>query len=290
MKELQELAARLLREEIVQVVIGYEEGPRGVRPCFITDPEQAGKLVFDARCVQNLVTYLKPQRGHVAALGKPAIVVKGCDARTLAGLIRENQIARENLVIVAVRCGGVLDSPEQLAVLSEENVSPRCAACDNREPKLFDYLVGEAQPAPPANRARAELVAKLDAMSQSERRAYWHEQLSRCVRCYACRQVCPLCYCTQCMASQQQPQWIKPSPTLEGNEAWQVMRILHQAGRCGSCMECERACPEAIPLGLLAHSVAESVEGRFHFKASDDPAVPAPLGTYRIDDGEEFIR
>ena len=40
MKELQELAAKLLADGAVQVVLGYEEGPRGVRPAFITDPRR----------------------------------------------------------------------------------------------------------------------------------------------------------------------------------------------------------------------------------------------------------
>ena len=45
MKELQELAARLLSEGTVQVVIGWEQGPRGVRPAFITQADQARRLL-----------------------------------------------------------------------------------------------------------------------------------------------------------------------------------------------------------------------------------------------------
>lgn len=290
MKELQELAAKLLTDGAVKVVIGYEEGPLGVRAAFITNPADTSKLVFDARCVQNLTSYLKPQRNQIWRLGKPAVVVKGCDNRSLAGLIREQQIARDAVTIIAVRCGGVLTSSEKLVELTEQTTASRCAGCDIREPKLYDYIVGELPPAPPVNPARAEMIAKLAAMTQAERRAFWDEQFSRCVRCYACRQACPMCYCKQCMAYQGQPQWIKPSPTPEGNEAWQIMRVLHQAGRCADCLECERACPESIPLGLLTRYVFDSVEQRFHTKASDDPAVPAPLGAYRTDDEEEFIR
>ena len=55
-------------------------------------------------------------------------------------------------------------------------------------------------------------------------------------------------------------------------------------------LECERACPEHIPLGLLARYVADSVERRFDYKAVDDPSVVAPMGVYRPDDDEEFIR
>ena len=125
MKELRELARKLLGEGAVKVVIGYEEGPRGVRPALVTAPEQAERLVFDPRCVHNLATYLNPRRAHVARLGKPAVVVKACDARAVAGLVRESQLAREGVVVIGVRCGGVVRDPTMRPELSPETVSPR---------------------------------------------------------------------------------------------------------------------------------------------------------------------
>jgi ferredoxin len=127
-------------------------------------------------------------------------------------------------------------------------------------------------------------------MTTAERKEFWDGELSRCIRCHACREVCPMCFCVQCMASKSQPQWINSSPTLAANSAWQTMRVLHQAGRCVDCLECERACPEHIQLGLLARFVADSVDQRFDYKACDDPEIAAPLGAFRTDDDEEFIR
>jgi ferredoxin len=290
MKELQDLARKLLDEGTVKVVIGYEEGARGLRPAFITDAKQAGKLIFDKRCVQNLAAYLNPRRKQVAQLGTPAVVVKGCDARAVAGLIREKQIERDKVVIIAVRCGGVLENSETDSELTSETVSVRCGGCDVREPKLHDYLLGELPPAPPVNNRRVEQIAALEKLSTAERWNFWTEQLSRCIRCHACREACPMCFCVQCTAEKTQPQWIDPSATPRANRAWQTMRVLHQAGRCVDCLECERACPEHIPLGLLARYVADSVERRFDYKACEDPAVAAPMGAYKTDDDEEFIR
>jgi Pyruvate/2-oxoacid:ferredoxin oxidoreductase delta subunit len=99
-----------------------------------------------------------------------------------------------------------------------------------------------------------------------------------------------MCFCVKCTAEKTQPQWIAPDSTLEANRAWQTMRVLHQAGRCVDCLECERACPEHIPLGLLVRYVADKVEERFEYAACDDPTVPAPFGVYKPDDEEEFIR
>jgi ferredoxin len=290
MKELQEAARKLLAEGTVQVVIGYEEGPRGVRAAFITKPEQADKLIFDRRCTQNLTTYLNPRRAQVTQLGKPALVVKGCDARSLAGLIREKQLDREKVYILAVRCGGVLEDSEAVAELTPETVSVRCGGCEVREPHLYDQILGELPPAPPVNPKRAEQIAALEKMTPVERRQYWDQQLERCIQCHACREACPMCFCVKCTAEKTQPQWIDTSATLEAARAWQTMRVLHQAGRCVDCLECERACPEHIPLGLLVRYVADRVEERFEYKACDDPTVAAPFGMYRPDDEEEFIR
>ena len=297
MKELRELARSLLASGAVKVVIGYEEiptarwpeeGPRGVRPAFVTDPADADRLVFDARCVQNLATYLNPRRQHVVALGKAAVVVKGCDARAVAGLVREAQLRREDVVLIGVRCGGVVRDPSRGA-LSEEDVSDRCGGCEEREPKLFDHLVGALPPPPPRSTRRADALARLAKMTAAERWEFWKESLSRCVRCYACREICPMCFCVQCVADRNRPQWVDCSPTVRGNVAWHLTRALHQAGRCVDCLECERACPEGIPLGLLGRHVAQVVERRFGYRTCADPAVPAPLGVYRTDDEEGFI-
>jgi ferredoxin len=289
MNEMNELAARLLTEGDVKAVIGYEEGPAGVRPAFVTDPAKAGTLIFDARCVQNLAVYLNPRRCNVAKLGKLAIMVKGCDARAVAGLIRENQVKREDIVIIGVRCGGVVRSPEGSAILSPETVADRCQDCTVREPNLCDHLVLPLPPPPPKSSHRQERMAELEGMTAEERWAFWSDHMERCIRCNACREVCPMCFCVQCIAEKNQPQWIPTSPTTEGNVMWQMTRVMHQAGRCVDCQECERACPSGIPLGLLNTSVAQNVEKRFKFKASDNPDAETPMGNYRTDDEEEFI-
>jgi len=229
MSELQETARKLLSEGTVSVVIGYEEGPRGVRPAFITAPAQADKLIFDTRCVQNLATYLNPRRKQVAQLGRAAVVVKGCDARAVAGMIREKQIERGNVVILAMRCGGVLQNPETNSELTTQTVSVRCGGCTVREPKLFDHLLGELPPEPPVNTHRVEQIAALMKMSSSERWTFWTEQLSRCIRCHACREACPMCFCVKCTAEKSQPQWIDSSSTPQANRAWQTMRCIRRA-------------------------------------------------------------
>jgi formate dehydrogenase subunit beta len=288
MKALQDLARQLLEAGDVKVVIGYQEGRRGVCPAFVTDHADAERLIFDHRCVHNLATYLNPRRGHVKRLGKAAVVLKGCDARAVAGLLRESQLRREDVVLIGVRCGGVAEHPDATE-LSAATIAPRCHGCGVREPSLPEHVLGELPPQPPVGRSMDQAVEALMARSAADRLAFWTGELERCVRCYACRQVCPLCVCERCIVDKTQPRWIEPSPHARGNLSWQLTRAQHLAGRCSGCGECERACPEGIPIHLFNHFLAGVVRDAFDFVVSDDPSVPAPVGTFRKDDAEEFI-
>jgi formate dehydrogenase (coenzyme F420) beta subunit len=292
-KELRDIARRLLSDGDVRVIIGWESARRGARPAFITNPAEADRLIFDERCVHNLATYLNPRRDNVAELGKIGLVIKGCDAKAVAGLLREAQLNRDDVVLIGVRCGGVLEEAEvpQPMALTADNVAPRCYGCDNRVPALVDHLVGEVRPEPPRPTATIDdRVAALDALPLAERWQFWTDQFSKCVRCYACRQVCPLCVCERCVADKTVPQWIEPSPHPRGNLSWNITRALHLAGRCVGCGECERFCPAGIPLSLVNRKLQQIVEERYQYVVGDDPEAPAPIGGYRLDDNEEFIK
>jgi len=273
----------------VNAVLGYEAGPRGVRPVFVLEITDCDRLIFDHRCVHNLAAYLSPRRTHVAALGRLGVVIKGCDARAVAGLIRESQLKREDVVLIGVRCGGVVLDPSEPGELNSRNLASRCIGCDIQEPALADQRVGEAKPVPKSGQSRDARLAEIESKSAEERLALWTALLSRCTRCHACRQVCPMCFCERCVTDKTQPTWIENSPHSRGNFAWHLTRALHLAGRCVDCGECERACPSQIPLGILNRKVAQIVLRRYGYAVSDDPSKQVPIGAFRLDDGEEFI-
>jgi ferredoxin len=181
-------------------------------------------------------------------------------------------------------------APEPVA-LTPETVAPRCFGCDNREPRLVDHLVGEAQPEPPAPLLSLdERVAALDALTPEQLWEYWTAQFDKCVRCYACRQVCPLCVCERCVADKSRPQWIETASHPRGNFSWNVTRALHLAGRCVGCGECERFCPSGIPLATINRKLQLVVEERYGYRVADDPELKAPIGDFRLDDQQEFIK
>jgi ferredoxin len=222
-------------------------------------------------------------------MGRPAVVIKGCDARAVAGLIRENQLKRDKLVLIGVRCGGVVSNPTEAGELNSRNMAQRCIRCDCREPAMTDYLVGAIGAAPQGVSRRDARLAEMESMSSTERMGLWTELLSRCTRCYACRQACPMCYCERCVTDKTEPAWIENSPHVRGNFAWHATRAIHLAGRCVDCGACERACPSHIPLGFLNRKVARIVRDRYGYTVTDDPLQQTPMGTFRLDDGEEFI-
>lgn len=285
---IREIAKDLLESKRVEVVIGYGEGAVGnsTTPAFISKPEDVGKLIWNDRCYYNLVNYLmKPE---VKAKGTPAIVVKGCDARSIIGLIAENQLKREEMVIIGVPCTGVIN-PD--AEEGSNRYMSRCVGCEVLIPTIYDHLAGEKEGLKaPEGAGLDEETAKLDAMTPAERWEFWKTEFDRCIRCYACRQICPFCYCTTCICEKSTPQWISTSPTSVGNFSWNIIRAFHLAGRCTGCQECYRACPVNIRLDLLNRKLALDVKDAFGFEAGADPEEKPPLAAYKLDDNQDFIR
>lgn len=287
--QLQQRARQLLIDKTVDVVIGYgDTGGGRIGAIFITDPDGCGRLVWNDRCVQNLAVYLT--RREAKKLGRPAIVVKGCDARAVVVLANEGQVNRDEMHVIGMVCDGVAD----------EN-GRRCAKCDicvDHAAANVDTLIGDVSgiTSPALTReerltkGKYEKLARLRALSSDERLAYWQKEFSRCVRCYACRQSCPLCYCNVCVADKNRPIRIDTSSTPSGNFAWNILRSFHLAGRCVGCGACTAACPEGIDLDLLNLTLAESAEKNFGHIAGNEPGGLPLIGSFSEVDKEDFIQ
>jgi formate dehydrogenase (coenzyme F420) beta subunit len=266
MNSLNARAKELLENKTVQVIIGYEEGPTGViRPAFITDPAKADSLLYDKRCVQNLAVYLTKQ--EVKHLGKMAIMATLPVMRSIMMLISEQQLFAENIVILGISAEGKL-----------------LDIADNKV--MQGYIEKSDLSNPPEYK---ELIANLNKLSPEEKFLYWQKELSRCIKCYACRQACPMCYCTRCSVEVNQPQWIPVQSNTHGNMEWHVLRAMHLAGRCISCGECGRACPVGIPCHLLTMYLTDQVYNYFKVYAGTSEKMSSVLSTYEPNDKESFI-
>ena len=266
--ELRAYSRNLLAEGTVKVVVGY--GAHG--PLVATRPEDADRLVWTNRCRPNLTAYLK--RKEIKALGKPAVVVKPCDEKSLTVLERESQIDRNEIHVIGMACEGVDE--------------PKCAFCQDRTPHHADKTFGTAV-VPAAPSAQPDRLAALMAMTPRERMAFWTAQFERCIKCYACRQVCPMCYCERCIADKSRPITIDPASSTKGNFAWQIARAFHLAGRCIGCGECSRACPAGVDLALLNIALHKAGIEHFGYEASADAAGKPLIGAFSLQDQEDFI-
>jgi ferredoxin len=272
-------AKELLESGEVKVIIGYGEGyTKGKAvPVFITDPGKTDQLIFDARCVNNLSMYLK--HAEIKAMGKVGIVAKGCDARAINVLILESQFKREDIFILGVVCEGVGDPIEE-----------QCKSCVANTPPVYDELFGEPIENRGWNDETFAKIEELESMTQPELWKFWVKEFDRCIKCYACREACPMCTCTRCITDKNQPQWVPTSPHSDGNYHWNLTRAFHLVGRCVGCNSCERACPMDIPLSLINWKLIKAVHDEYEFIAGMDAETPPPLATYKEGEETDFIK
>jgi len=267
MDDLRKKAKELLESGSAKVIIGYGEGTAGkTRAIFVTKPEDTEKLIFDNRCINNFAVYIL--KHEVKHLGKRAIVATLPVLRSILQMASEKQIEDGELIILGISTDGkLLDLPDFKAV--EDYVKSQ----------KFDLTDEEK-----------EAIKKIEAMPMEERWAFWQNELSKCFKCYACRQACPMCFCVRCNVENNQPQWIPVAAHQLGNFEWHLMRAMHLAGRCINCGECAKACPLDIPLNLLTYNLIEEVEGDFNSQAGLSASADSVLSTYKTDDKEHFIQ
>ncbi len=290
---IQAEAQRILSEGQVSAVVGYAPARRkgSAQPVVITEASDAGKLIFSASCVNNLAVYLTKAKKEIPKNGKIGIVVKGCDLKALVGLMGETQLKREEIFLIGVPCAGVLASTFQPdKALTTETIAPKCRECDAQLPQGCDFVPPQQPVTQELEKKYAAEIARLEALTPAERWAFWKEQFSKCIKCYACRQVCPFCYCEQCLCDRNKPQMVETSPRPAGNTAWHIVRAMHLAGRCAGCAECERVCPMDIPLNLLNRKMAKELKELYAYEAGFEVQEKGPLASYDEKDDQSFIK
>lgn len=267
MKILQNKVAELFEKGTINLLIGYKQTfGNQVVPCFVESVSGIDELIYNSDCKNNLSVYLhKPE---VKQAKKVGIVANMATLRSILQLISENQLWDIEKTILTVNDKGeviTLEKTEDLESYVQTN---------------FQGFKADDQ----------EVIDKLNAMTREERWRFWTDQFSACIKCYACRAVCPMCYCSQCTVECNQPQWIKLSAETSGNLEWHTMRAMHLAGRCVNCGECGRICPAGIPIHLLTMQMNQEIEREFGTKTGFSAKGSYALNTFKSGDKENFIK
>lgn len=251
----------------------------------------AGRLVWNECCSLNLAAYLprlfeKP--GNLRGDWTPprvAIVAKSCDARSVVGLVKEHQLGRENVIIIGMPCQGMVD-PEKADASGDGRIAQACLECARPSPVGADILI--EGPSRPAAAEHFQRVKDFEALTPAQRWDAFVKEISKCTRCYACRQACPNCYCKSCFIEQSKPSWAGVGDDLADLLLFHIGRMFHQAGRCVECDACVRACPMGIDLRLFTQKLVKDVEELFGYVPGISLDDLPPLCTFLPDDSECF--
>ncbi len=306
-EELKKAVAEVLPN--VDVVIAYGQGFDAAHgePCFVTKQGEVDNLILNPLCEYNLASYLPSQKNK-----KTGVVVKGCDSRTIVQFLQEGLIKRENTVIIGVPCTGVVSAKRLSQALDHQQVESvrfegdtiivrtpqgekrlaladicpdKCKTCQYPTPLVYDVLVGDPIQSDKSPDSVYGDIKALMGKSLEERKAYWEKELSRCTRCYACRNACPLCVCQDsCIAETRDPHWQTQRASASEKMMFHMIHALHLAGRCTECGECERACPMNIPLGKLKKKINMDMLELFDYTPGVRPDDKPPLSTFKVEE------
>jgi Na+-translocating ferredoxin:NAD+ oxidoreductase RnfC subunit len=314
-EKMRDIAKSALENGDVDKILAWKKGDlwSDSYPAFITKGEDAAFLVWDSFCVNNLSKFLIKELQNINKVG---IFVKGCDSTSFNQLLKDNRVERERVVLYGIPCGGMID-PEKIksnglnkglkevkrdgenlilvtkdgekTILAKDMEYDKCATCLYPNPVVYDKLLGEEVERQVSIEDRFKGVDEIEAMSPDERYDFWAEQFKKCIRCNACRDICPACSCIKCVFDNCEAD-ISGKARVESEDAFfHMIRAYHVAGRCVDCGECARICPSGIPLDKLNRKIIKDINENYgEFDAGVDSTTKAPLVTFELDDKDTF--
>lgn len=311
-------AKALLQDGTVDRVLGWKIGEfkYDLTPAVFKSAEEIDSdFVYNTFSCANLSKYLIKETRKDG--GKILIFVKPCDSYSLQQLIKEHRVNREKIYIIGIECFGKTDIEkvkdrglnaicditeddtsitvetaygEKEKIMKYEVMAERCLSCKSKKIVIFDELIGEnGEVVEDCN--RFDMVARLEAMTPDERFEFWQNELSRCIRCNACRNVCPACTCEKCVFDNDESGVAQKAAQTSFEESnFHIIRAFHVAGRCTDCGECTRVCPQHIPLHLLNRKFIKDANELYgEYQAGEDADSRYPMVDFTFDDCEPSV-
>ncbi|MBR3906226.1 MAG: 4Fe-4S dicluster domain-containing protein [Clostridia bacterium] len=282
MKKIKARALSLLADGTVKRVLGWERGEDAFdcSPALFENEAEMERFVYGTCAGANLSKYCVKMG---KAEGKTLVILKPCDTLSFRQLLHEHRVERDAFYIIGAGCTGMMD---------ENGLLAKCAACKGKEFAVYDEIIDtEECRLPTGTEKRMEQVEKLENMTAQERFAFWQGELSRCIRCNACRNVCPACTCIKCVFDNPGSGVQSKAPVTDFEEnMFHIIRAYHVAGRCTDCGECSRVCPQGIPLHLINRKLIKDMNELYgDYQAGLGDNERTPLTSFTKEDAEPGI-
>ncbi|KAF5436759.1 formate dehydrogenase subunit beta [Candidatus Methanophagaceae archaeon] len=143
-----------------------------------------------------------------------------------------------------------------------------------------------------SNKCEAEDLKELRGFSLDDRLAYWLHMFDRCIKCFSCRDACPICYCKKCFLEPDRG-YVKGGE-VPPDRMFHLTRLAHDGDSCVNCGQCQDACPAEIPLTRLYLMLNIKLSPMFDYVSGMDveqkpPLIAAKDEEASIDDIDIFL-
>jgi formate dehydrogenase subunit beta len=256
------------------------------------------------------------------------LLLRPCEIRAYHELVKLSQIEPEGIVAVSVDCPGTVSSKERIEGVpldakglvdyfkDPDRMRPACRTCGEKRGVVGDAGIridkdgafwafsytqkgdsflglfeGDSDAGPP------EMLlweSPKPEKFQTDMEQF-SSDFSKCVLCKNCRDMCPVCYCIDCLFNGDE--YLPKGDALlnkvlrtgsgtmpGGKEMFHFIRMFHVSQVCVGCGACEEACPQGIPLTKYFKGISERLQGMFSYMSGRDPGETIPYLTFLEDE------
>lgn len=317
----------VMKENDVVLALRSSSTPGILTPCILRNKADLDQIEAGFFHLNNLAVYLSEffqKENRLSTLqGYLYVLCKPCDTKAVTQMISDQQINPNKLKLVVYACEGMADMKKikneigldkdikaidlhltelsltlldgsPLSIPVSKVISSKCLECNKEYHLTMSHVfVGDEKKwkSHPYSIATAENKVLLqDQKKGKDLFDQLKAELSACIRCNACRNVCHACFCSdRCIFD-------KPKMTVGfldkeispiDNILFHMIRFYHVAPNCTACGECERICPQGIPLSHLYEYFHRLMQESLDFSAGSSDSMRQAMLSYRL--GEDLV-